>query len=208
MSTWFLLIGSVAYSQTWDEWMNQKETQRRYLVEQIAALRVYGDYIGKGYSIVKNGMRTIGDIKSGDFCLHHLYFRSLQNVSPAVRDYPRTRELLQLQQQTEKMIAQCKSYIVRSDGYAPAEKQYQYRVLARLKEDCLQTKTEFESVTTNGAMEMKDDERIRRIDRLHERSIQQWVFIRQWFAEAITLDQSRTQGQRDIDNSKRLHGLK
>ena len=58
-------------AQTFDEWFNQKATQRKYLIQQIAALEVYTGYVSDGYSIAKKGLNIIHDIKNGDFNLHY-----------------------------------------------------------------------------------------------------------------------------------------
>ena len=71
-------ISSIAHTQTWDEWFRQKETQKKYLLEQIAALNVYLGYVKEGYSIARDGLRIINDIKQGDFKLHDDKFQSLQ----------------------------------------------------------------------------------------------------------------------------------
>ena len=71
-------------AQTFAEWFNQKATQRKYLIQQIAALQVYIGYVSKGYSIAKNGLNTIRDIKRGDFNLHNSYLTSLVTVNPKI----------------------------------------------------------------------------------------------------------------------------
>ena len=49
-------------AQTWAEWFRQKATQKKYLLQQIAALHVYSGYLSKGYSIAKDGLNTIKSI--------------------------------------------------------------------------------------------------------------------------------------------------
>ena len=48
----FVMFALVMYSltsgaQTWEEWFEQKETQKKYLRQQIAALTVFLDYAKK-----------------------------------------------------------------------------------------------------------------------------------------------------------------
>ena len=64
-------------AQTSSEWFRQKATQKKYLLQQIAALQVYSGYLSKGYSIAKNGLNTIKNIKNGDLLQHSNYFTSL-----------------------------------------------------------------------------------------------------------------------------------
>lgn len=42
-------VAGQAQTPNWNEWFRQKKTQRKYLIQQIAALKVY--------RILKNGIR-------------------------------------------------------------------------------------------------------------------------------------------------------
>src|SRR5688572_5776828 len=79
-----LLMAQSAKSQTWNEWFRQKKTQKQYLVQQIAALKVYLKYLKEGYTVVKKGMQIVGDIKEGNFNSHKDYFNSLREVNVLV----------------------------------------------------------------------------------------------------------------------------
>ncbi len=72
--TMVLISVEVCDAQTFDEWFKQQETQKKYLIQQIAALQVYTGYVQKGYSVAKKGLATIGSIKEGDFNLHSNFF--------------------------------------------------------------------------------------------------------------------------------------
>src|SRR4051812_10045971 len=88
--TVLLLAGvQASYSQTWQEWFRQRKTQIEYYLKQIASLKIYADYLQKGYSIAKDGTSLINDIKHGDFNLHNDYFTSLHTVSSSVKNYSR-----------------------------------------------------------------------------------------------------------------------
>lgn len=187
---------------------SQNAKEIKYMTQQIAALRVYTGYIKRGYNTVKGGLNTINDIKSGDVNLHRAYYHSLIAINPAVRSYPKTKDIVRIQEHIGKMIKTSKAFLSKCSGFSYDEKQYQYRVFDRLMADCKQTMADFEVVLTEGALRMKDDERIRRIDALHEKSLKQWQFGKQFCAEAISLAMAKTQGQRDIDNSRKLHGIK
>src|SRR6266498_4565607 len=90
-----LIVGvHTSYGQTWNEWFRQKKTQIQYLVKQIAALKVYTDYLEKGYNIAKDGTNLINDIKHGDFNLHNNYFTSLKSVSSSVRNYSKVSAIV------------------------------------------------------------------------------------------------------------------
>jgi hypothetical protein len=59
--------------------LNQKGSQIKNLVKQIALLKVYLEALRNGYEIAKTGLKTISDIKKGDFQLHLDYFDGLKN---------------------------------------------------------------------------------------------------------------------------------
>ena len=50
--------------------------QRKEMLLQIAALKVYMEYAQKGYTAVKKGLHFIGDVKKGKLNLHNDYFNS------------------------------------------------------------------------------------------------------------------------------------
>lgn len=79
-----ILFTHSAKAQTWEEWFRQKETQKKYLLEQIAALQVYIDYAQKGYKIASNGLEIIEQIKTGDLNQHQVFFNSLKRINPAI----------------------------------------------------------------------------------------------------------------------------
>ena len=65
-----IMCFNLCYAQTFEEWFQQTQTQKHYLVEQIAALQVYLGYVKKGYDIASKGIHTISDIKNGEFNLY------------------------------------------------------------------------------------------------------------------------------------------
>src|SRR5687768_615661 len=79
-----LFVVQSAHSQAWNEWFRQKKTQKKYLIQQIAALKVYLKYLKQGYGIVKKGMQVVGDIKEGNFNSHKEYFGSLREVNELI----------------------------------------------------------------------------------------------------------------------------
>jgi len=74
----FLSAGNI-HAQTFSEWFRQKKTQKKYLLQQIAALQVYIGYAQKGYRIAKEGLTTIGGFTKGEFDLHSDFINSLSS---------------------------------------------------------------------------------------------------------------------------------
>jgi hypothetical protein len=180
--------------------------QTKVLLEQIAALQVYIGYAQKGYSIVKKGLNTIGDFKRGEFNLHTDYFNSLRTVNPAVAGYSRVAEILLLQGRILEHCDATRSYLDGHDYIHSDELDYLERVFARLLEDCDGLLEQLEAVTTDNQLEMKDNERLKRIDTLYEEMMDAYTFCEQFTGEAKALAQSRMHEDYDTETARTLHG--
>lgn len=93
----FALFSLTPKAQTLAEWFQQGGTQKKYLLQQIAALQVYIGDVQKGYSIAKQGLNTISDIKNDEFNLHKDYFNSLKIVNPKIKNYSKVADISVLQ---------------------------------------------------------------------------------------------------------------
>ena len=77
-------ITDISRAQTWDEFFKQKTTQKKYLIQQITALRLYTGYLNKGYDITSTGINSIKGFSKGEFSLHNSFYSSLRMVNPAI----------------------------------------------------------------------------------------------------------------------------
>lgn len=197
------LIGSASQAQNFNEWFRQKKTQRKYLVEQIAALEVYKGYVKKGYEIVGGGLNLIDDIKKGDFSLHKNYFDGLQSVNPQIRHYAQISKAVLRQ---VKIIQACQQTIRKLNGSGMMktdEVAYVKRTFDRVLEDVAQVLEELELLISDGQIGLKDDERLNRIDALNRQSEEMYGFVIRFGNEAIHLGTSR---YREYYENKRMGG--
>jgi len=203
MTICLLLISQFAFSQTFNEWFRQKKTQRKYLVEQIAALEVYKGYVKKGYEIVGGGLNLIDDIKKGDFGLHKNYFDGLQTVNPQIRHYAQVSRAMLLQ---VKIIQTCQQTVrkLNTSGMMKGDEvAYVKRTFDRVLEDVAQVLEELQLLISDGQLGLKDDERIERIDALNAQSEEMYGFVIRFGNEAIHLGASR---YRELYENKRIGG--
>jgi len=200
-------IVPAAKAQTFGEWFRQKSTQRKYLLEQIAALKVYGSYVKKGYKFAQQGLNTIGQIKDGDINIHSLHFNSLKNVNPLVRNYRRTNDIIAIQDDIRRETTQSRKVIMKAAPLSNAEKDYLNAVYDRLQKDCMSTLDELEAMIIDGKMEMKDDERIVRIDELFLKSQSQYRFVKAFSSETAIYIIQKTAEIKDIGLQKQLYQI-
>ena len=199
-----LLFVNLANAQTWDEWFKQRSTQKKYLIQQIAALKQYSDYVSKGYAVVNNGLNTIRDIKDGDFHLHDNYFISLITINPSVKRYAKIVEIVSIAKnittESSKLIKAC----IKSHQFSKEELSYLQRVFNAVLIDCANCLDELSLLSTNAQLSMKDDERITGIDNLFDIMINRWGFTKSFCTNTKTLIAQRENEQKEIVISKKL----
>jgi hypothetical protein len=152
-----ILVGYGAFSQN----------RATVMLEQISKYEVYLTYLKKGYDIASKGLTLIGDIKKGDFNLHKDYFNSLNQVNPQIKRDVKVAAMIAMQ---VEMLSAYKSYYqkFRASGvFTNQEINYLYSVFTTLLNDVAEDIAELTNVITDGQLQMKDDERINRINNLY-----------------------------------------
>ena len=204
----FVSAVSSLQAQTFAEWFQQKKTQKKYLLQQIAALQVYIEYAQKGYEIAKEGLTTIGGFTRGEFDLHTDYFNSLKSVNPEIRRYAKVADIIALQVKIVQNYNRTYGRLNSSDAFSNDELAYIGRVYNRLLDDCDNTLDELITITTDGKLEMKDDERIARIDKLYLDMQDKYTFSESFSNDAKSLVASRIKEKTDVQTSRVLQGIK
>lgn len=195
-------------AQTSSEWFRQKATQKKYLLQQIAALKVYSGYLSKGYSIAKNGLNTIKNIKKGDLLQHSNYFNSLVAVNPQIKRYKKVAGIIAMQLSIAKQSGNTIKIFINNHHFTPTEINYLHGVFNTLLSDCAQNLDELLNLITNGNLQMKDDERIKAIDKIYVDMQDKQQFVRAFTNNAAGLSIQRSNEENDIIISKKLNGLK
>lgn len=63
---------------------DQKATQEKLNIQQIAALVQYAREARQGYQVVQQGLATIKAITGGELTLHALFFAALAGINPQI----------------------------------------------------------------------------------------------------------------------------
>lgn len=194
-------------AQTFKEWFEQKKTQIEYLVNQIAALQGYAGTIEKGYHIAHDGLTLIGNIRQGDFTLHREYFSSLNRVNPAIKSYWKIADIIQTEVNIIRSCKRQKKLFQNSRQFTSGEIEYCFSVLSNLLVGCNDIVDHLIAIATDGQLQMKDDERIQRIDQLHRDIKDRERFIQNFGSEVSLLAVQRVREQNDVKVSKALLGV-
>ncbi len=207
-TTAIFLLQMAASAQALNEWVNQKSTQKKYLLQQIAALQVYINYAKKGYNIVSGGINTIRDIKKGDLNLHNTFFSSLKTINPKISRYAKVTDIISYQVRLIKLARQILQSIKEANQFSVEEIEYFKKVLDALLDDCIQSVTELLEIITPDKLQMTDDERLVRIDKLYVDMQDKFTFCNVMSEDIGLLALQRLSEQIEINRSKLINGFK
>lgn len=201
-----LINANFVSAQTFDEWFKQKETQIKYLVEQIGALKAYGEVVNKSYDIAHNGLTNIFDSKGGDYLQHSNYFLSLWKVKPVIKNYSKVVSILKMKADIERQFQFIKSFA--KEFLTAKEIGYIIKVYSNLVDECEDLTRELDMVMNNEQLKLKDDERIQRIDKVYLELQDRYEFSQSFSNEIRLLVTNRLKEKNEIDKLFSLYGIK
>lgn len=192
-----------AKAQTFAEWFSQKKTQKKYLLQQIAALQVYSSYLKQGYGIATNGLGSISGYLKSENSLHNTYYSRLSTADPAVKNNAMVKDIMAWQADILKRTQE----INRVSGMTPPEKNYLSRVNAALLKDCDADLNMLQNVISDNKVPMSDAERIGLLTNIHSAMLANYKFASGFAAQVKIMAQSRQQEQIQVAVSKQVYGI-
>ncbi|MDT3404279.1 hypothetical protein [Mucilaginibacter terrae] len=196
-------MSTVVHGQTFSEWFSQKKTQKKYLLEQLAALRVYSDYLQKGYSVAQNGLGTVSSYLKDEYGSHSVYYDRLLQAGPAVRDDPQIREIIRRQADIEQLFGP----LERPEGLSPAEIQYLGKVRGAVLHDCELQLQDLDRVISNGKLKAGDRERIEQLNQVHAAMTENYRFSSAFVVQVVSLIKGRKQQEKDAKAGRSMRGI-
>ena len=195
---------SNGFAQNWNEIFRQKKTQQKYLLQQIAALEVYTSYLKKGYELVNGGLQTIKDISNGEFGLHNAFITGLKKVSPAVRNDVRVAEIIEMQIAIGREFGSLKS----NPNLNASNQLYIRNVRENLWEESLKDLEELMMVITAGKVEMSDDQRIERLNKVYFSVRDKSAFTQNFISEVGLYVRQKEMEKRSIEQLRNSYGIR
>ena len=202
-----LLCIQIVQAQIWAEWFRQNSTQKKYLLQQIAALKVYAGYLEKGYTITRNGLGFIQQFRQGEVNLHNTYFTSLLGVNPIIKKYAIVAAIITLQKDILKECRQALQQFRNSHQFTEAEMTYLKEVCYKLIAACANDLHALSMLLTKGYFQLKDNERLAAIEGLHASMKDNLIFIRSFAGNNKELAIQRGKEVIDIIISKKINAL-
>jgi hypothetical protein len=184
----------------------QKPKHKR-LIEQIAALQVYIGYAQQGYSIANKGLTTVRNIKNGDFNLHRDFISSFKKVNPKIKGYAKVADIIALQLRIILSIKECLKGVKEARQFSIAEIDHCSTVFQNVLNASLENIDQLFEIISDGELQMKDDERLKRIDALYTDMQDKYAFSSSFSEEMAVLTVQRMHQRADIELSKKLNGF-
>ena len=175
------------------------------MLEQIAKYEVYLMDLKKGYDVVNKGLTLINDIKHGDFDLHKDYFNSLKSVNPQIKSDAKIAAIIALQ---AEILSGYQSYyhqFQQSGVFTSQEISYLYTVFSALLTDVAEDITVLTTVITDGQLQMKDGERISRIDQLYAGMTGHYEFLHAFGDQVHLQGLQRQKALQEVQNLQKMY---
>ncbi|MBB2146815.1 hypothetical protein GM921_15030 [Pedobacter sp. LMG 31464] len=198
---WGLVLGSLPCSaQTYNEIFRQKKTQEKYLLKQLAYLKMYAGYLKKGYDVVSDGLGTIKGFTSGEFGLHEAFFGSLALVNPLIKNDYRVMEIASMQGK----ISRAFNLMLRLD-LGSENISYIRSVRDGVIAECNKDLDELQLVVSASELEISDEDRLLRLAKVHGSMSEKLEFVLGFYVEVQTIAQSQKDGDKTIQKLRRIY---
>ncbi len=192
-----------ADAQTFAEWFKQKSTQKKYLLQQIAALQVYASYYKVGNDIARNGLGSITGWLTSEYGIHNTYYNKMLYVNPVVKDNKQVSDIIGWQSDILKRM----SSLDKTSNLTNNEKKYIDQVKAALFSDCDQQITELQNLVTNNKLKMSDEERLKHIGIIHAAMQSNYRFASSFSNQVKVYAVQRSKESNNVIAEKKIYGI-
>jgi DNA repair ATPase RecN len=177
-------------------------------IEKLAQFKQILSDLKKAYQILYGGYSTIKNISEGNFNLHETFLNGLLQVSPAVQQYKKIADIIQLQVQLVKEYKSARTRFRQNSWFKPEEISYIEKVYERLFNQSLQNLDGLANVVTANKLRMSDDERLNAIDKIYADMQKKLVFLRHFNSSTSILGLQRGKEQNDVNGVRKLYEIK
>ena len=197
------ISSGIAKAQTFSEWFSQKKTQKKYLLQQIAALQVYSGYLKQGYNIATNGLGSISDYLKSEYGLHNTYYNRLKKADPVVKNNPMVKDILTWQEDIIKRTNEVQHVAMMTTS----ENEYLASVRTAVLNDCDQQLNTLLNVVGDNKTEMSDAERLTMLKKIHSAMMSNYQFSSGFAAQVRLMALSRQREQGQLQVTKQIYGI-
>ncbi len=188
-----------AQSFSFSDLFGQANKQKNYYLQQIAAYRAFESELKQGYNVVKNGLSGIRDINIAELNTHNAYYTSLKQPGSTVKNNTQIQDILTWQ------IAIVNSFSQNFIGLAVDEQNYITVVKTNLLNACNSDLTDLQNLLTSDKLQMTDDERLKRLAKIHADTQDKYEFTQSFCNSFRLLAAQRQQNLNETQTLKSIY---
>ena len=194
-----------SHAQTWNEWWKQKDTQKKYLAEQIVALKAYGAVLKVGYEIASKGLGLVHTIQNGDYAQHETYFNSFSAVNPLLKKHPQAESIIALYSKTRQLTLQIPTKLFAENSFTASEEKIIRHVLQSIAKDCDDMLAKLQILLEKDQLNLSDSERMVQLNQIHEQMQEFYGYTLRFYQNCQNLSLSRQHESLEIEHYKSLY---
>jgi DNA repair ATPase RecN len=177
-------------------------------IEKLSQFKEILSDMKKGYELLSGGYKTVKDMTEGNFNLHKTFLDALMQVSPAVKNYKRVGDIVNLQIKLVKESKKGLDRFVKSGSFSQRELSYFEKVYGNLLNQSLRNLDELTMVITADKLRMSDDERLEAVDAVYLEMQDKIAFLQNFNASTNVLFLQRSRESKEAYASKELYEIK
>jgi hypothetical protein len=195
-----LTISAQAQSFSFSDLFGQANKQKNYYLQQIAAYNAFESELKQGYNVIKNGLSGIKAINVAELNAHSTYYASLKQPGSTVKNNNQVQDILGWQTDIVNSFNQTFT------GLTTDEQSYISTVQTNLLNGCDANLTDLQNLLASGNLQMSDDERLRRLAKIHADMQDKYQFTRSFCNSVKLLAAQRQQGANETQTLKSIYG--
>ncbi|WP_214071884.1 hypothetical protein [Mucilaginibacter sp. dw_454] len=188
-----------AQSFSFSDLFNQTSKQKNYYLQQIAAYEAFESELKMGYNVMKHGLSGIAEINTAELNAHSAYYTSLKTPGTAVKNSTQVQDILTWQSDITNSFSQP------FNGLTDDEQSYIGLVKSNLLQACNADLTKLQDLLQYGTWQMTEDERLKRLDKIHSDMQDKYQFSQSFAGSVHLLAVQRQQGANDTQTLKSLY---
>ncbi len=196
-----LLFTSAAQAQSFSfsDLFGQANKQKQYYMQQIAAYNAFEQELKMGYNVVEHGLTGIANINTAELNAHSTYYKSLAQPSSTVTKSTQVQDILTWQTDITNSFSQPFT------GLTSSEQSYVGLVESNLLNACNSDLTDLQNLLSYGTLQMTDDERLKRLAKIHADMQDKYAFSQSFCNSVKLLAIQRQQNNNDTQTLQTLY---
>ncbi|MEO3404990.1 hypothetical protein AAFN85_13875 [Mucilaginibacter sp. CAU 1740] len=194
-----------AQSYSLGDLFGQQGKKEKLMAAQVGGIYTYVSALKSGYNIMHNGLNLADELKGATFGLHTGYFNSLQQVT-VVQQNPKGKAVTDLYKELSNRLNSEISWQKKNELLKPAELAYLEKVAKNLIKLAGQDMAELNDVLTQGKLQLTDQQRLDRLDKIYAGMKDKAAFAASFAAKTHSLSQNRQRAKAENEQIRKLYG--